>query len=187
MANCWTGDPDSWDDEREETHLKNHITNCNELADQLAKHGATLSMNEHVPSVSYRKRQTKKQIATDYRAWWASVERTEYQKLGLDAELKKPPELSLPRRVLGYLLTAQSQHGDFAKYHERFHPGQVTLDCPCGRQKSSTHLFYCSKIPGDLRVRAPDPETAMGKFLGRSHKVYVRIADFYYSKINKRT
>ncbi|OAA34233.1 reverse transcriptase [Beauveria brongniartii RCEF 3172] len=160
----------------------------NELADQLAKHGATLPTKEHVPSVSYRKRQTKKQIATDYHAWWASVERTEYQKLGLDAELKKLPELSLPRRVLGYLLTARSQHGDFAEYHERFHPGQATLDCPCGRQKSPTHLFYCRKIPGDLRVRlAPDPETAIGKFLGRSYKVYVRIADFYYSKINKRT
>ncbi|OAA55357.1 Ribonuclease H-like protein [Akanthomyces lecanii RCEF 1005] len=159
----------------------------NELADQLAKHGATLPTDEHLPSVSYRKRQMKKQITVDHRAWWASVERTEYLKLGLSAELKKLPELSLPRRLLGYLLTARSQHGDFAEYHERFHPGQATLECPCGRQKSPTHLFYCRKIPGHLRVRlAPDPETAIGKFLGRSYKVYVRIADFYYSKINKR-
>jgi len=35
----------------------------NELADQLAKHGATLLTNEDLPSVSSRKRQTKKQIA----------------------------------------------------------------------------------------------------------------------------
>ncbi|KAJ3478790.1 hypothetical protein NLG97_g8480 [Lecanicillium saksenae] len=160
----------------------------NELADQLAKHGATLPAHEHLPSVSYRKRRTKKQISIDFRAWWASVERTEYSKLGLQAELKKLPELSLPRRLLGYLLTARSQHGDFAEYHERFHPGQATLECPCGRLKSPTHLFYCRKIPGHLRVRlAPDPETAIGKFLGRSYKVYVRIADFYYSKINRRT
>ncbi|KAM3487992.1 hypothetical protein MY3957_008722 [Beauveria namnaoensis] len=159
----------------------------NELADQLAKHGATLPTNEHLPSVSYRKRQMKMQITIDHRAWWASVERTEYLKLGLGAELKKLPELSLPRRVLGYLLTARSQHGDFAEYHERFHPGQATLECPRGRQKSPTHLFYCRKIPSHLRVRlAPDPETAIGKFLGRSYKVYARIADFYYSKINKR-
>ncbi|KAJ3495432.1 hypothetical protein NLG97_g3401 [Lecanicillium saksenae] len=160
----------------------------NEFADQLAKHGATLPTDEHLPSVSYRKRQMKMQIAVDYGAWWASVERTEYLNLGLTAELKKLPELSLPRRLLGYLLTARSQHGDFAEYHERFHPGQATLECPCGRQKSPTHLFYCRKIPGHLRVRlAPDPETAIGKFLGRSYKVYIRIADFYYSKINKRT
>ncbi|KAM3450573.1 hypothetical protein NHJ6243_009776 [Beauveria neobassiana] len=173
--------------DREEAHLKNHIYNCNELADQLAKHGATLPIDEHLPSVSYMKRQMKKQIAVDHRAWWVSVERTEYLKLGLGAELKKLPELSLPRRVLGYLLTARSQHGDFAEYHERFHPGQATLECPCGRQKSPTHLFYCWKIPGHLRVRlTPDPATAIGKFLGRSYKVYVRIADFYYSKINKR-
>ncbi|KAM3450576.1 hypothetical protein NHJ6243_009779 [Beauveria neobassiana] len=149
--------------------------------------GHTGIFDEHLPSVSYMKRQMKKQIAVDHRAWWVSVERTEYLKLGLGAELKKLPELSLPRRVLGYLLTARSQHGDFAEYHERFHPGQATLECPCGRQKSPTHLFYCWKIPGHLRVRlTPDPATAIGKFLGRSYKVYVRIADFYYSKINKR-
>ncbi|OAA57839.1 reverse transcriptase [Akanthomyces lecanii RCEF 1005] len=81
----------------------------NELADQLAKHGATPPTDEHLPSVSYRKRQMKKQIAVDHRAWWASVERTEYLKLGLSAELKKLPELSLPRRMLD-LLTARSQH-----------------------------------------------------------------------------
>ncbi len=159
----------------------------NELADQLAKLGATLPTKEHLPSVSYRKRQTKKQTAADYRAWWASVKRTEYTKVGLRAELRKLPELNLPRRVLGYLLMTRSQHGDFAEYHERFHPGQATLECPCGRQKSPTHLFYCRKIPGHLRVRlAPDPEAAIGKFLGSSYKVFVRIADFYYSKINKR-
>ncbi|OAA58361.1 hypothetical protein LEL_10891 [Akanthomyces lecanii RCEF 1005] len=82
-------------------------------------------------------------------AWWASVERTEYRKLGLSAELKKIPELSLPRRLLGYLLTARSQHGDF----ERLHPGQATLEYPYGRQKSPTHLFYCRKVPGHLRAR----------------------------------
>ncbi|KAJ3495022.1 hypothetical protein NLG97_g3691 [Lecanicillium saksenae] len=145
----------------------------NDLADQLAKHGATLPIDDHLPSVSYRKRQMKKQITIDHRAWWASVERTEYQKFGLNAELKKLPELSLPRRALSHLLTARSQHGDFAEYHERFHPGQATLECPCGRQKSPTHIFYCRKIPGHLRVRlTPDPETAIGKFLGRSYKVY---------------
>ncbi|OAA61592.1 Ribonuclease H-like protein [Akanthomyces lecanii RCEF 1005] len=87
----------------------------NKLADQIARHGATLPTDEHLPSVSYRKRQMRKQIAVDHRAWWASVERTEYRKLGLSAELKKLPELSLPRRLLGYLLTARSQHGDFAE------------------------------------------------------------------------
>ncbi|KAJ3495916.1 hypothetical protein NLG97_g3048 [Lecanicillium saksenae] len=159
----------------------------NEFADQLAKHGATLPIDDHLPSVSYRKRQMKKQITINHRAWWASVERTEYHKFGLSAELKNLPELSLPRRVLGHLLTARSQHGDCAEYLERFHPGQATLECPCGRQKSPTHLFYCRKIPGHLRVRlSPDPVTAIGKFLGRSYKVYIRIADFYYSKVNKR-
>ena len=159
----------------------------NELADQLAKQGATLPTSEHLPSVSYRKRQTKRQIAINHQAWWDKVERTEYAKFCLRAELKKLPKLTLPRRQLGHLLMARSQHGDFAEYHERFHPGQATLECPCGRQKSPTHLFYCRKVPGHLRVRlAPDPETAIGKFLSSSYSVFMQLADFYYLKINKR-
>ncbi|EJP61089.1 metalloreductase transmembrane component [Beauveria bassiana ARSEF 2860] len=41
-------------------------------------------------------------------------------------------------------------------------------------------------ISGKYISQDPDPEAAIGKFLGRSYKVYVRIADFYYSRINKR-
>ncbi|KFG77542.1 reverse transcriptase [Metarhizium anisopliae] len=159
----------------------------NELADLLAKQGANLSVPEHLPSVSYRRRQVKGQIAVDYQQWWQGVERAGYSSLGLAAELRKLPELALLRRLLGYLLAARSHHGDFADYHERFHPGQATLECLCGRHKSPTHLFYCRKVPHHLRVRlAPDPEAAIGRFLGRSYKVYLRIADFYYTKINKR-
>ncbi|KID96614.1 reverse transcriptase, partial [Metarhizium majus ARSEF 297] len=159
----------------------------NELADLLAKQGANLPVPEHLPSVSYRRRQVKGQIAVDYQQWWQGMEKATYSSLGLAAELRKLPELALPRRLLGYLLAARSHHGDFADYHERFHPGQATLECPCGRQKSPTHLFYCRKVPHHLRARlAPDPEAAIGRFLGRSYKVYLRVADFYYTKINKR-
>jgi hypothetical protein len=159
----------------------------NELADLLAKQGANLPVPEHLPSVSYRRRQVKGQIAIDYQQWWQGVERAGFSSLGRPAELRKLPELSLPRRHLGYLLAARSHHGDFADYHERFHPGQATLECACGRQKSPTHLFYCRKVPRYLRARlTPDPEAAIGRFLGRSYKVYLRIADFYYTKINKR-
>jgi ribonuclease HI len=159
----------------------------NELADLLAKQGANLPVPEHLPSVSYRRRQVKGQIAVDYQQWWQGIERVGYSSLGLHAELRKLPELALPRRYLGYLLAARSHHGDFADYHERFHPGQATLECACGRQKSPTHLFYCRKVPRHLRARlTPDPEAAIGRFLGRSYKVFLRIADFYYTKINKR-
>jgi ribonuclease HI len=159
----------------------------NDLADLLAKQGANLPVPEHLPSVSYRKRQVKGQIAVDYQQWWQGIERAGYSSLGLTAELRRLPELALPRRLLGYLLAARSHHGDFADYHERFHPGQATLECPCGRQKSPTHLFYCRKVPRHLRARlSPEPEAAIGRFLGRSYKVYLRIADFYYTKINKR-
>ncbi|KAK9443865.1 putative RNA-directed DNA polymerase from transposon BS, partial [Metarhizium brunneum] len=123
----------------------------NELADLLAKQGANLPVPEHLPSVSYRRRQVKGQIAVDYQQWWQGAEKAGYSSLGLPAELRKLPELALPRRLLGYLLAARSHHGDFADYHKRFHPGQATLECPCGRQKSPTHLFYCRKVPHHLR------------------------------------
>jgi ribonuclease HI len=148
----------------------------NELADLLAKQGANLPVPEHLPSVSYRRRQVKGQIAVDYRQWRQEVERAGYSSLGLAAELRNLPELALPRRLLGYLLAARSHHGDFADYHKRFHPGQATLECPCGRQKSPTHLFYCRKIPRHLRARlTPDPEAAIGRFLGRSYTLLSQV------------
>ena len=85
---------------------------------------------KHLPSVSYRRRQVKGQIAVDYQKWWQGAERAGYSSLGLTAELRTLPELALPRRTLGYLLAARSQHGDFADYHERSHPGQATLGVP---------------------------------------------------------
>ncbi|KID78673.1 Ribonuclease H-like protein [Metarhizium guizhouense ARSEF 977] len=86
----------------------------NELADLLAKQGANLPVLEHLPSVSYRRRQVKGQIAVDYQQWWQGVERAGYSSLGLAAELRKLPELALPRRLLGYLLAARSHH-DFTQ------------------------------------------------------------------------
>ncbi|QLI70318.1 uncharacterized protein G6M90_00g068310 [Metarhizium brunneum] len=69
---------------------------------------------QNTSSVSYRRRQVKGQIAVDYQRWWQGVERAGYSSLGLAAELRKLPELALPRRLLGYLLAARSHHGDFA-------------------------------------------------------------------------
>lgn len=159
----------------------------NDLADQLAKEGAKLPVPDLLPSVSYCKRRTKAVLATTFQTWWERIDRPSYKKLRLRAELKKLPELSLQRRQLGYLLAARTHHGDFAEYHERFNHEDAETHCPCGRQKSPTHLFYCRKIPRSLRPRlAPDPEAAIGKYLSSSFQTLVKLADFYYQKINKQ-
>ena len=159
----------------------------NELADQLAKEGAKLPLPDLLPSVSYCKRRTRGLLALSFQAWWKALDRPSYRNLGLKAELKNIPELNLQRRQLGYLLAARTNHGDFADYHERFNHEEAELHCPCGRRKSPTHLFYCRKIPRSLRPRlAPDPEAAIGKYLSTSFQTYVKLADFYYQRINKR-
>lgn len=159
----------------------------NELADQLAKEGAKMPVGENPPTVSYSKRHMRSLLAIAFQRWWDAVDRESYHGLQLKAELKKLPELTLQRRQLGYLLAARTHHGDFADYHERFKHDDAELNCPCGRRKSPTHLFYCRKIPRSLRPRlAPEPEAAIRKYLGRSFQTYVKLADFYYAKINKR-
>ncbi|KAM3547205.1 hypothetical protein ARSEF4850_010159 [Beauveria asiatica] len=159
----------------------------NELADQLAKEGAKMPVGENPPTVSYSKRHMRSLLAIAFQRWWDAVDRESYHGLQLKAELKKLPELTLQRRQLGYLLAARTHHGDFADYHERFKHEDADLNCPCGRRKSPTHLFYCRKIPRSLRPRlTPEPETAIRRYLGRSFQTYVKLADFYYAKINKR-
>ncbi|KAM3549217.1 hypothetical protein ARSEF4850_008976, partial [Beauveria asiatica] len=106
--------------EDREVHLKNHIYNCNELADQLAKKGAKMPVGENPPTVSYSKRHMRSLLAIAFQRWWDAVDRESYHGLQLKAELKKLPELTLQRRQLGYLLAARTHHGDFADYHERF-------------------------------------------------------------------
>ena len=111
---------------------------CPRVGHRMLRHCATLQIR--TPTIcSYRKGYMKKEIVVDHRNWWASIERTEYRTLGLSAELKKLPELSL-RGLLGYLQTARSQHGDFAEYHERFHPGQAALGALAGA-RSYLHIF----------------------------------------------
>ncbi|KAM3537766.1 hypothetical protein ARSEF1564_009321 [Beauveria bassiana] len=123
----------------------------NELADQLAKEGAKMSVGDNLPTVSYCRRHMRSLLAIAFQRWWDEVDRESYRGLQLKAELKKLPELTLQRRQLGYLLAAGTHHGDFADYHERFNHEDADLNCPCGRRKSPTHLFYCRKIPRSLR------------------------------------
>ncbi|KAM3526964.1 hypothetical protein MY4038_006580 [Beauveria bassiana] len=126
-----------------------------------------MPVGENPPTVSYSKRHMRSLLAIAFQRWWDAVDRESYHGLQRKAELKKLPELTLQRRQLGYLLAARTHHGDFADYHERFKHEDAELNCPCGRRKSPTYLFYCRKIPRSLRPRlAPEPEAAIRRYLG---------------------
>ncbi|TQV90122.1 reverse transcriptase [Cordyceps javanica] len=106
-----------------------------------------MPVGDNLPTVSYCKRQMRSFLPIAFQRWWNTVDRESYHGLQLKAELKKLPKLTLQRRQLGDILAARTHHGDFADYHERFNHEDAVIDCPCGRRKSPTHLFYCRKIP----------------------------------------
>ncbi|CEJ82402.1 hypothetical protein VHEMI02468 [[Torrubiella] hemipterigena] len=113
----------------------------NEAADTLAKKGAAGPLRDLTPSVAQRQREIRALLPHLFRTWWESVEKRTYQSLGLTADLSKLPELDIPRQLLRHLLAARSHHGDFAVYYQRFHHDNATLECPCGHEKTPTHLF----------------------------------------------
>ncbi|POS85318.1 hypothetical protein EPUL_003041, partial [Erysiphe pulchra] len=61
--------------------------------------------------------------------WWSRVCQSHYQDLDLQMRLNKPPELSLPRRLLRHLIAARTGHGDFAAYHYRFKYSDAIFEC----------------------------------------------------------
>lgn len=76
--------------------------------------------------------------------WYVTAPR-QYQDLMISHE-KSKDLLSIPRGVLGRVLAARSQHGDFAEYHARFHHKDALLTCSCGKRKSPLHFYFCSKL-----------------------------------------
>ena len=75
--------------------------------------------------------------------WWHKEAPTQYTDLGIRFGRGAPPELKLPRRILGYLLQCRSGHGDFAAYHRRFNHPFADVLCECGQEKSVVHFAFC--------------------------------------------
>ena len=84
-----------------------------------------------------------------------------YRALGLSAIAHSPPELKLPRQLLGHLLASCSGHGDFATYyHQRFNHKDALLKRLCGYDKEPEHFYYCPRVARRLRFQAPKSSTA---------------------------
>ncbi len=159
----------------------------NELADLLAKQGASLPTTEHIPSVSYRRRQGKGQIAVDYQQWWQGVEEQVTRRSAW------PPSYgnclnSLSHAVCWGICSLPDHTTVTLRTTTRGSTqARRPWSAPAGAKSRLPISSTAGKSLAHLRARlAPDPEAAIGRFLGRSYKVYVRIADFCYTKINRR-
>lgn len=97
--------------------------------------------------------------------WWSSVCPDRYRDLDLQMCRRKPPELTLLRRLLHNLIAARTGHGDFAAYNRRFHHWDANLECICGQENSSTHFIRCRQCA--TQVRKLGKRATMGDFLSQ--------------------
>ena len=116
----------------------------NEKADCLAKETCSLRPGELMHSIAAAKslirRRTQKNLAT----WWEQEAPRLYRELQIPFPARAPPELALPRPVLGYLIQCRTGHGDFSDYHQRFGHNSADVHCSCGQEKSVVHFAFCS-------------------------------------------
>ena len=131
-----------------------------------------------MPTLAYIRRAARQRPKDDFASWWDISAPDIYKKLGLKALLNSPKELLLPRTYLHFLIAARSGHGDFAEYHQRFHPENPTtiLLCSCGRQKSPTHIFYCRSIlPKKRVILGPRPLETIHWILGPDFELFTKL------------
>lgn len=126
----------------------------NEEADAMAKRGALQTqITNNTPTAAWVSRQSREITRASLRAWALENLPTLYQAAGLEFTSRGPEELRAPRGLLHHLLAARTGHGDYAEYHQRFNHEGATLECSCGKLKHRFHVFYCRKVPPNLRIR----------------------------------
>lgn len=82
---------------------------------------------------------------------WFNVCSVRYQELDLKMRRKKPPELSLLRRLLHKFLAARTGYGNFASFHRRLNHIDATLECICGQENTPTHFTRCRRHANQMR------------------------------------
>ncbi|KAM9873607.1 hypothetical protein VDGL01_12316 [Verticillium dahliae] len=119
----------------------------NEMADQLAKRGASKRPHfDPQPTFSHVRRLLRKEHRQAYEQWWLHNMPTGYAGLKLEAPLKPTAEIeTLTRRELHWVIAARTGHGDFEKHHRRFNHEDAKMTCSCGAYKTPAHPLFCRK------------------------------------------
>lgn len=114
----------------------------NDEADRLAKFiSKLLSTLVHGYTYAAIKVIATTQLKKHSNGWWNKHAPLKYRRLGITFR-KNPRELFLARSILSELIAARSGHGNFMKYHVRFH--HLRLDSyKFGLPKSPEHFFFC--------------------------------------------
>ncbi|KAE8216880.1 hypothetical protein CF319_g8889 [Tilletia indica] len=127
----------------------------NERADQLARAGAA---RESVGGRAAEEAVWEDRTLASFQRWdrqqlheiwdlrWdlSKSDHDQYAKYRLRAPTLRPsPDLTLPRRLHGLLLSVRTGHGDFAPYHERFDHNDASLNCRCEAPKTPEHPLLC--------------------------------------------
>lgn len=133
----------------------------NELADIEARKGSSQLPTSPLPlSFAALRKWQAVQAATARAKWWKANAPENYRSLSIDTAPVPPKELQLPRSLLGRILAARTNHGDFADYHERFNHTDAEMYCSCGALKARFHFFFC-RIAKSRVSRPPGPPSTL--------------------------
>lgn len=124
-----------------------HFQIKNTVADSRARSALAQLSRLHITpatiSLSYLRRlMDDKRLALTER-WWVNACPARYYELDLQMGRRKPPELSLPQRLLYELNAARSRHGNFAAFYRRLHHDDATLECTWGKETNPIHFIWC--------------------------------------------
>ena len=141
----------------------------NELADIEARKGSSHLPNFPLPlSFASLKRWQRQQALNARDKWWKSAMHERYRLLSITDAPVRPKELQLPRSLLGRIIAARSNHGDFADYHLRFNHTNAEMYCYCNARKTCFHFFFCRIARRHARRPPGPPSSLIPHLLGTS-------------------
>ncbi|KAL5627691.1 hypothetical protein BROUX41_003844 [Berkeleyomyces rouxiae] len=129
----------------------------NEAADRAAK-TATSSPSPEGPtpvSLAALASWARAEHVRDIVAYWQNHIPGTYLELQIPWYTKAPPELSLPRFYLSFILQCRTAHGDFELYHVKLGHPPESWNCSCGMPKARTHFLFCKPARQQTKTAAP--------------------------------
>lgn len=143
----------------------------NSVADRLAAEGAAGVVPDPDPrshgySVSGLRSVWRGLMGAAELGWWRKQKpSTYYRSWELGYSTNEPPELNLPRALLGKFLAIRTGHGDFAAYHARFGHDNAQILCRhCRDYTAPQHIVHCPRSVAKWKQWPEGPKTRPNTF-----------------------